>query len=122
EPGSLHTFEEALEKALHSEVILFTIGFGKKLGTEMDFYGRSSLKEILDRLAEDSGGSSHYPQRPSQLKGAYELIGEELRNQYSLAFASADLKADGSWHAIRVELAEPGLKAFTRRGYYAPKG
>src|SRR5262245_5721380 len=37
EPGSLHTFDEALEKSLRSEAILFTIGFGKKLATERDF-------------------------------------------------------------------------------------
>lgn len=122
EPGSLHTFEEALEKSLRSEVILFTIGFGKKLGAEKDFYGRESLKEILDRLAADSGGTSYYPQRTSQLKSAYELIGEELRNQYSLAYAPQGVRADGSWHPIRIDLTDRSLTAYTRRGYYAPKG
>ena len=122
EPGSLHTFEEALEKALRSEAILFTIGFGKKLATEKDFYGRTSLKEILDRLALDSGGTSYYPTRTSQLKSAYELIGEELRNQYAIAYSPQQVRADGQWHEIKVELDDRSLKSFTRRGYYAPKG
>ena len=122
EPGSLHTFDEALEKALRSEAILFTIGFGKKLATERDFYGRTSLKDILDRLALDSGGTSYFPSRASQLKGAYELIGEELRNQYSIAYAPQQIRADGAWHDIKVELDDRTLKSFTRRGYYAPKG
>lgn len=121
EPGSLHTFEEALEKALRSEAILFTIGFGKLVEQEMDFYGRTPLKEILARLAADSGGTFHYPKRTSQLKGTYDLISEELRHQYSLAYAPKELRADGSWHPIRVELKDPALKALTRRGYYAPK-
>jgi Ca-activated chloride channel family protein len=121
EPGSLHTFEEALEKALRSEAILFTIGFGKQVDKEMDFYGRTPLKEILSRLATDSGGTFQYPQRASQLNSTYDLIGEELRNQYSLAYSPEPLRADGAWHPIRVELKEPSLKVLTRRGYYAPK-
>jgi len=122
EPGSLHTFEESLEKSLRSEAILFTIGFGKKLASERDFYGRTSLKEILDRLALDSGGTSYYPQRTSQLKSAYELIGEELRNQYSIAYSPQQVRSDGAWHEIKVELDDRSLKSYTRRGYYAPKG
>ena len=122
EPGSLHTFEEALEKALRSEAILYTIGFGKQVEHETDFYGRTPLKEILDRLAEDSGGRFYFSPRPSQLRGVYDLIGEELRNQYALAYSPSRLRADGSWHAIHVELSDPVLKPFTRRGYYAPKG
>jgi len=120
EPGSLHIFEEALEKALRSEVILFSIGFGRRLEAEKDFYGRVSLKEILDRLAADSGGTSYFPQRTSQLKGAYDLIGEELRNQYSLGYHPRPLRLDGAWHNVRVELKDPALKPLTRRGYYAP--
>src|SRR5262249_56594112 len=80
EPGSLHTFEEALEKSLRSEAILFTIGFGKKLASEKDFYGRTSLKEILDRLALDSGATAYHPPRNSQLKNAHEPLRDELRN------------------------------------------
>ena len=122
EPGSLHTFEEALEKSMRSEAILFTIGFGKKLSSEFDFYGRTSLKDILDRLALDSGGTSYYPTRSSQLKSAYELIGEELRNQYSIAYAPQQVRADGAWHEIKIQLEDRSLKSYTRRGYYAPKG
>lgn len=122
EPGSLHTFEESLEKALRSEVTLFTIGFGKRLETEMDFLGRVTLRQILDRLAGDSGGTSHYPQRASALRTAYELIGEELRSQYNLAYSPEPLRLDGQWHPLRVEMTDPSLKAITRRGYYAPKG
>ena len=69
----------------------------------------------------DSGGSSNYPQRPSQLKGSYELIGEELRHQFSLGYTPSILRADGQWHTIKVEITPPSLTPFTRRGYYAPK-
>jgi Ca-activated chloride channel family protein len=121
EPGSLHTFDESLEKALRSEAILFTIGFGRHMETDMDFLGRFTLKQILERMASDSGGSFHYPKRASALKGAYELIGEELRNQYSLAYTPLNLRRDGAWHPLRVEVKDRALKVFTRTGYYAPK-
>src|SRR5262249_38722121 len=65
EPGSLHTFDEALEKALRCEAILFSIGFGRQVEKEMDFYGRTPLKQILDRLATDSGGVFYFASRAS---------------------------------------------------------
>jgi Ca-activated chloride channel family protein len=121
EPGSLHTSEEALEKALRSEAILFTIGFGRQVEKEMDFYGRTPLKQILDRLATDSGGTFYYSTRASQLKGVYDLIGEELRNQYSLAYSPLSMPTDGAWHPIRVQVKDPSLRCTPAAGTTPPR-
>ena len=37
-----------------------------------------------------------------------------------LAYASDDPKHDGSWRAIKVTVARPGVSATNRKGYYAP--
>ena len=121
EPGSLHLLEEALDRALRSEVILYAVGVGNNLDEEMDFFGRRSLSSILDEMASKTGGRAIFLKRASRLGDAFEEIGEELRRQYSLAFVSDNPSRDGAWREIRISLGQPGLKAFTRKGYFAPR-
>jgi len=121
EPGSLHTLEEALDRTLRSEVILYAVGIGKGLDKEMDFYGRRSLSSILDQISSGTGGRAIFLKHPGQLREAFEDIGEELRRQYSLAYTSSAPRHDGSWRELKVSVARPGLKAITRTGYYVPR-
>ncbi len=121
EPGSLHTLDEAVDRALRGETIVFAVGVGKNLDREMDFTGRISLAGILDRLATTSGGRALLLKRPSEVKDAFEEIQEELRLQYALAYSPTDLKRDGGWRELKVIVNRPGLTAYTRTGYFAPK-
>jgi VWFA-related protein len=116
EPGSLHTFDEALEKTLRCEAILFSIGFGRQVEKEMRSTA-ARLKQILDRLATDSGGVPTPRAPPAQ--GRYDLIGEELRNQYSPAYSPLARRRRNPAPPIRSSVG-PSLKVYTRRRY-APK-
>lgn len=120
EPGSLHLFEEALEKAHRSEVAVYTIGLGRHLDTEMDLRHERSLREILDTLARTTGGRSWYPERPGQLSGIYKRIAADLKAQYALAYVPANAARDGGWRTISLRVKEPGLTVESRAGYYAP--
>jgi Ca-activated chloride channel family protein len=120
-PGSLHTFEESIDKALRNEVIVFSIGVGKNLDREMDFYNRKNLKEILEELASDTGGIFYSAERTSQVKKAYSMIAEELKHQYSMAFPPGATVRDGSWRTITVKTKYPDYRVIARKGYFAPK-
>lgn len=120
-PGSLHTFEEAIDKALRSEVIIFSIGVGKNLDKEMDFYNQKSLKEILDQLASDTGGIFYTAERIRQVKKAYSMIADELKHQYSIAYIPQGTVRDGSWRSILVKTKNPDFRVITRKGYFAAK-
>jgi VWFA-related protein len=119
EPGSLHTLEEALDRALRDEVMIFAIGFGRNLGAQMDFYGRRSLKSILEEMAAQTGGRALFPARAGRLKAAFEQVADDLRNHYSLAYVSDDPDRDGEWREIRLSTDRPDLTVYTRSGYYA---
>ena len=121
EPGSLHTLDEALDRALRDEVMIFAIGVGSHLAQQTDFYGRQSLAAILGKLADATGGRLLLSSRSSKLRRAFEEVAEDLRHQYSLAYVPKNLVHDGSWHEIRLTLAKPGLTATGRRGYFAPR-
>lgn len=134
EPGSLHTLEEARERALRNEVMVFAIGLGRSLAhdakalhndssaraDELDFFGRKPLVSILDSLAETTGGTAVYSPGAGQLRRNFELVAEDLRHQYALAYRSDDKKHDGAWRAIKVAVARPGVSVTNRKGYYAP--
>jgi Ca-activated chloride channel homolog len=120
EPGSLHLFEEALEKAHRSEVSVYTIGLGPHLDTELDLRHERSLKDILDQLARTSGGRSYYPERAGQLSGIYRQIAVDLKAQYALAYVSTNRARDGKWRTITLKPRHPELDVEARSGYYAP--
>jgi len=120
EPGSLHLFEEALEKARRSEVAIYAIGLGRHLDTELDLRHERSLKDILDQLARTSGGRSYYPERGGQLSGIYRQIAVDLKAQYTLAYVSTNTARDGTWRAITITTKKPELEVEARSGYYAP--
>jgi Ca-activated chloride channel family protein len=120
EPGSLHLFEESLERAHRSEVAVYAIGLGRHLDHELDLRHERSLQEILDTLARTSGGRSYYPERAGQLSGIYRQIAADLKTQYALAYVSSNRARDGRWRAITLRTKSPDLEVEARAGYYAP--
>ena len=120
EPGSLHLFEEALERAHRAEVAIYSVGLGKHLESELDIPRVRNLKEILDTFATQTGGRSHFPSRAGKLSGVYRQIAEDLRAQYTLGYTSANRERDGRWRSITVRVAEERFVVEARSGYYAP--
>ena len=131
EPGSLHTLEEALDRAVRSEVMLFAIGLGQNLDRECARpwatrarSGRGcaqgeSLQEILTKLAESTGGRLLLSSGAGRLRRAFEQVAEDLRHQYSIAYKSSDDKDDGAWRDIRVLIPGHDFEIVVRKGYYA---
>ncbi|MFQ5720598.1 MAG: VWA domain-containing protein [Acidobacteriota bacterium] len=118
-PGSLLTFEESLAEAVHANVLLYAIGLGRDLDQRLDFFGRLSLQEVLDRMARETGGRAFMTRKADRLRKVYTEIENELRHHYSMAYTPRIRRHDGSWHAIEVRVREPSLRVHSRRGYYA---
>ena len=119
-PGSLHTFREALEQAQKSEVILYTIGLGSHPDRDTDFSGRYTLAELLDRAALTTGGRSYLSTQPRKLKRIYQEVSRDLGHQYRLDYYSSRAERDGTWRKIDLRIHQPGHRARTRSGYFAP--
>ena len=119
EPGSLHTLDEAIGRALRSEVMVFAIGLGKDVQHWKDFYEREFLIDILARIADRTGGRMLLPSRAGQLRNAFEDVEEDLRNQYSIAYRSTNRAQDGRWRTIEVRTPGKELQLITRDGYYS---
>ena len=102
-------FDEALEYARQSPVVVYTIGLENE---SLD----GNAKRKLRRLAEETGGRSFVISRAEELRRVYEQIGEELRSQYLLAYFSA--QSGTGYRGVEVKMTRRGLDARTIRGYY----
>src|SRR5260370_707313 len=61
-----------------------------------------------------------YPYHVDDLDQSFQDIGDELRNQYSLAYLPTNYVLDGRYHKIRIEVPEhKDYQVRARRGYFA---
>jgi VWFA-related protein len=81
---------------------------------------QSAQEEVLAALADGTGGTFFHNR--NDIDVGMERAGASPEVSYVLGFSPQNLKIDGSFHTIKVSLANK-LKYMVqaRRGYYAPK-
>jgi Ca-activated chloride channel family protein len=115
--SSLVPFEEVLDLAKRSEVIVYAIGIrGRDLGAR----GFPEAEFVLKQFAQETGGRAFFPTAASELDGIYVQIADELAAQYALAYSSRNPRRDGQWRRIVVRTTNPQLAARTKQGYFGP--
>src|SRR5437879_5426226 len=126
---STHTRTEAIEMAQRSSVVIYTISTSTQWVTLDDpskertgnrKYHLTEGDKILQALAEETGGRAFYPYHVDDLDQSFQDIGDELRNQYSIAYNPSTHSLDGRYHKIRIEVPEhKGYQVRARKGYFA---
>src|SRR6266566_1068664 len=126
---STHTRSEAIEMAQRTSVVIYTISTStqwvslsqtdpNKLSDRK--YHLTGGDKILQELAEETGGRAFFPYHVDDLDQSFQDIGDELRNQYSVAYLPTNYVLDGRYHKIRIEVPEhKGYQVRARRGYFA---
>jgi VWFA-related protein len=79
----------------------------------------SAAREVLQEVAQGTGGE--FLHNANGLQAGFGVLTGPAG--YYLAFAPTDLKYDGKFHDLKVELVEKqkGLSVQARRGYFAPR-
>jgi Ca-activated chloride channel homolog len=126
---STHTRTEAIEMAQRASVVIYTISTSTQwiALSETDPSKAANRKnhltsgdQILQDLAEETGGRAFYPYHVDDLDQSFQDIGDELRNQYSIAYNPTNYVMDGRYHKIRIETPDhKGYQVRARRGYFA---
>src|SRR6266849_2654239 len=126
---STRTRSEAIETAQRMSVVIYTISTSTqwvslsqtdpgKVGDRK--YHLTEGDKILQNLAEETGGRAFFPYHVDDLDQSFQDIGDELRNQYSIAYQPTNSILDGRYHKIRIEVPEhKGYQVRARRGYFA---
>ncbi len=112
------TYDEALEKALRCEVMIYSIidvpieaSAGRDIGGE----------HALITLAEQTGGKSFYASEGG-LDKAFEKVSEDLRTQYLIGYYPRAQEKGRSFHRIQITVPRAAPDAFNVRyktGYYS---
>ena len=109
--GSNSALAEVERRLEGSDATLYMIGQGRGTSAE-------SLKRLMERLSEPTGGRALFTDRLDELSQAFESLLEELRHQYLLGYQSTNAAKDGTWREIKVDVSGPG-RVRARRGYRA---
>ncbi len=116
--------KEVIEAIKENEVQLYLVGFIDE-DEEGGLFKKSPAKkarELLSRLAEDSGGRVFFPKEMSEMPAIAEQISKDLRTQYLVYYTPTNNIKDGSFRTVKVGVNPKGsrkMTARTRQGYYA---
>jgi len=126
---STHTRTEAIEMAQRTSVVIYTISTSTQWiqlsQTDPDKLASRKTHltdgdKILQDLADQTGGRAFFPYHVDDLDQSFQDIGDELRNQYSIAYIPTNYVLDGRYHRIRIEVPDhKGYQVRARRGYFA---
>jgi Ca-activated chloride channel family protein len=126
---STRTRADAIEMAQRASVVIYTISTSTQWialsQTDPDKLAnrKNHLTEgdqILQDLADQTGGRAFYPYHVDDLDQSFQDIGDELRNEYSIAYIPTNYAGDGRYHRIRIEAPDhKGYQVRARRGYFA---
>jgi Ca-activated chloride channel homolog len=117
--------KEVIEAIKGNEVQLYMIGFIEKEEQPTNaFYKSPSQKarEMLERVANDSGGRAFFPRELSEIPAIAAQIAKDLRTQYVVSYYPYNTSKDGTFRTVQVDVNSKGtqrLIARSRQGYYA---
>jgi VWFA-related protein len=141
---SQSTLDDVIRRIKESDTTIFSVGVAEAeyQSAETQLSGGNSLsylqaKNQLQNFAKLTGGTAWFPRFEGEIPEIFRSVATFLRSQYRLGFSPANLKHDGKYHKLKVEIVRPdgsplivtnpkGKKqkpeVFTREGYTAPKG
>ncbi len=79
--------------------------------------GLSTMGDDLNGVATATGG--FYVKNQNDLLHGLVLADSDLREFYTLVYQPGDIRYDGSFHTIKVDVAGQGFQVRYRRGYWA---
>ncbi|HVF45756.1 MAG TPA: VWA domain-containing protein [Pyrinomonadaceae bacterium] len=103
--GSRLKLDDAVGSALQSEAVVYVLG----VGDDKNYDGVD--KGPLRKLAGRTGGRAFFPKKVDEITGIFQRISQELLSQYVVTFADPAPARDGSFHKVRLELANRELRA-----------
>jgi Ca-activated chloride channel family protein len=124
ENHSRYSENDIREYLRESDVQLYAIGIYEPLADRFRTPEEGEGPELLDELAQMSGGRVFPVRNLNELPDIATKISMELRNQYVIGYKPSDLTNNGKWRKIKIRLRPPRglppLRVYYRRGYYAP--
>jgi hypothetical protein len=109
------TSEQSIAEAGRAGVTIFTVSTADHLRAETD------ADQILQVLADRSGGESMFPGDMQTLESSLHRLRDLIRRPYLVVYKPAGLEANGKFRPVRVTAERKGerLSVHVRKGYNA---
>jgi Ca-activated chloride channel homolog len=115
--ASKRNLAQVLSMLNRSEVAVYTLGVYDDTDDDRN-------PRVLKQLSRASGGESFFPKTLKEIFPICEQIAHDIRGQYTITFATTNLKEDGAYRTIEVKAHEVAggrrLTVITRAGYSVP--
>ena len=118
--GSEDTLEDAVEAAQRADTLIYSILYSDP-GAYGIFGGDHDGKRVLQRMSDDSGGSYFEVSKKQTLENMFDILEEELRNQYSLGYVSDKPVTLSEFRSIQLTAKQKSLQVQARRRYWAQR-
>lgn len=122
--SSRYTEGEIKNLVKEADVQIYAIGIYEPVGSRSRTPEEMAGPGLLTEIAEQTGGRQYPVMNVNELPDIAAKIGVELRHQYILGYSPQNAQHDGKYRRVDVKLIQPRglgpLRAFWRRGYYAP--
>jgi Ca-activated chloride channel homolog len=102
--------EQVIGIARASEVSIYSVAQG------LD--ERTTLREFLDELADQTGGRSYFIGSIEKLSETFRRILTELKSQYFLTYTPRPGLRPRTWHKIEIKVNRPDLVVRARKEYF----
>jgi len=121
---SRHTFKAIKSDVLEADVQLYAMGIFEDGGPAQGSPEESNGPQLLDQLAELTGGR-HFPVfNLGDLPDVSSRIGKLLRNRYLIGYHPKNTARDGRYRSVKLEVLTPAdsdTRIQYRKGYFAPQ-
>ena len=81
----------------------YTHGMGIPVG-QMDYLQADNEMNTFARM---TGGRAYFPRFQAEFGEIFNAIGQDIRNEYSIAYHPTNTKLDGSYRKLKIELMSP---------------
>lgn len=116
--GSYGTLQDAVEAAQRADTLIYSI-----LYADPDAYGifggGGEGKGVMQRLANETGGSFFEVSKKQTVDRMFEILQQELRTQYNLGYVSDKPVTLSGFRSIQLTAKQKGLVVQARRQYWA---
>ncbi len=102
--------DAAVAQARKAGVPLYAVAQGEALK-------KAALIDLLDRIAQSTGGLRYTARRPNEIKKSFAAIWQDVMSTYMLTYAAPPAEGQ-KWRTIQVAIRSPhGLRARAKEGY-----
>jgi VWFA-related protein len=114
--GSYSTLDQAVDAAQRADTLVYCILYSDP--GAYGVFGGGDGKRVLQRLSNETGGGFFEVTKKLPVDRIFEIVEEELRNQYSLGYVSDKPVVISGFRSIQLA-AQKGLVVQARRQYWA---